>query len=584
MSDKTQQEKFNDIPNTNDKNEEEIVLKIEFDDEPEIKAVDKNQLDVIDDVVDTKDTKKDIVIDLDDTIESSTTKSTIEFTENTEKNQTTENTDDQDNNENDIPFIDPSVYTYKKKKSVKKYVIAGIVGLLAVFYFSGVLYFNLHFGTYTTINGYNVSGYTIDEVEQLIIKDLNAYEVTIRFKNGEEKISNGDGSLNINTSASVKHIKSQTNPFLWFIGLNEEKDYTLEFVVEYDKESMKSYLSQSPFMDESKMIDSTDAKVVMEEGKVLVVPDVTGTRLDKEKVYETVFNTLDNGDIIVSLEESDCYIPANITVDSEIIQKSAENAEAFLSIEANYDFLGNIYTIPKEDLCSMGYLAEDGTVKLSKTNIEMYARDFAEKYTTVDKKRKFRTHDGKLIYIQGEDGYGWELDPEQEAIELYDYMCKMESFTKKPATIQEGYAFWELNDIGGSYVEVDLADQRVYVYQDGLRIYETPCVSGYPDWLHNTPAGLYDITYKDTYVKLRGEDYESPVTYWMPFNGDIGLHDATWRTEDNYTPDRYTWDGSHGCVNLPFAAAARIYELVEAGSPVVCYWDDEVEYVPADEQ
>lgn len=483
--------------------------------------------------------------------------------------------------EYDIPYIDPTVYEYKKKKHIKRYVLAAIIGLIIVVYFSGVLYFHLHFGTYTTVNGYNVSGYTVDEVEQLILKDMNAYEVTIRFKNGEEKIKNGDGSLNINTSATVDYIKNKYNPFLWFMQLNSKKEHTVEFVIDYDRESMKEYLSKSTFMDESLMKESTNAKVLMEEGKVLVVPDVTGTKLDKEKVYEAVFSTLDSGNIIVSLEESDCYIPAEITTDSPIIQKSAKNAEDFLNIEATYDFGGNYYTISKEDLCTMGYLdAETGEVKLSKTNIEMYARNFAEEYTTVNKKRKFRTHDGMLIYVQGKDGYGWKLDPDQEAIELYEYMCTMKSFTKKPATIQEGYAFWELNDIGGSYVEVDLTDQRVYVYQDGFRIYETPCVTGYPDWLHKTPGGLYDITYKDTYVKLRGEDYESPVTYWMPFAGDIGMHDASWRSEEDYTPDRYTWDGSHGCVNLPFAAAARIYELVETGSPVVTYWEDELEFVP----
>ena len=504
--------------------------------------------------------------------------------EDSNSNDKSEEKKNKNGEEYDIPFIDPTVYSYKKKKHVKRYVFLGLIGLLAIAYFTGVLYFYLHFGPYTTVNGYNVSGYTIDEVEQLIVNDMNAYEVTIRFKNGEEKIKNGDGSLNINTSATVSHIKEQYNPFLWFMQLTDEKNHTVEFVIDYDKEAMKQYISKSQFMDESKMKPSTDAKVVMEEGKVLVVPDVTGTVLNKDKVYETIFTTLDSGSIIVSLEESDCYIPAEITVDSEIIKKSAENAENFLAIEASYDFLGNIYTIPKEDLCTMGYLdAATGEVKLSKTNIEMYARNFAEKYTTVDKKRKFRTHDGMLIYIQGEDGYGWELDPDQEAVELYENMCTMKSFTKKPATIQEGYAFWELNDIGGSYVEVDLTDQRVYVYKDGFRVYETPCVSGYPDWLHKTPGGLYDVTYKDTYVKLRGEDYESPVTYWMPFNGDIGMHDATWRAESDYTPDRYTWDGSHGCVNLPFGAAAKIYDLVETGSPVVCYWEDEIEFVPVGE-
>ena len=72
-------------------------------------------------------------------------------------------------------------------------------------------------------------------------------------------------------------------------------------------------------------------------------------------------------------------------------------------------------------------------------------------------------------------------------------------------------------------------------------------------------------------VTLKGADYESPVTYWMPFNGGIGLHDATWRSR--FGGSIYYYSGSHGCVNLPYSAAADIYSIVEAGMPVVCYWD-----------
>jgi len=55
----------------------------------------------------------------------------------------------------------------------------------------------------------------------------------------------------------------------------------------------------------------------------------------------------------------------------------------------------------------------------------------------------------------------------------------------------------------------------------------------------------------------------------MPFNGDIGLHDATWRSR--FGASIYKRDGSHGCVNLPLSAAKTIFEHVEAGFPVLCY-------------
>ena len=79
------------------------------------------------------------------------------------------------------------------------------------------------------------------------------------------------------------------------------------------------------------------------------------------------------------------------------------------------------------------------------------------------------------------------------------------------------------------------------------------------------------------HVNLRGPkledgtyEWDSPVTYWMPFNGGIGLHDATWKS--SFGGSRYTWAGSHGCVNLPWSTADKLYPMVEAGTPVICHY------------
>jgi hypothetical protein len=58
----------------------------------------------------------------------------------------------------------------------------------------------------------------------------------------------------------------------------------------------------------------------------------------------------------------------------------------------------------------------------------------------------------------------------------------------------------------------------------------------------------------------------------MPFNGNIGLHDSTWRS--TYGKNIYKTNGSHGCINLPPSAAAVIYENIEKGMPVICYYLD----------
>ncbi len=68
---------------------------------------------------------------------------------------------------------------------------------------------------------------------------------------------------------------------------------------------------------------------------------------------------------------------------------------------------------------------------------------------------------------------------------------------------------------------------------------------------------------------LTGQDYNSEVSFWLPFNGDVGIHDASWRSE--FGGSIYKTRGSHGCVNTPYSAMKTIYENVKIGYPVVVY-------------
>ena len=76
-------------------------------------------------------------------------------------------------------------------------------------------------------------------------------------------------------------------------------------------------------------------------------------------------------------------------------------------------------------------------------------------------------------------------------------------------------------------------------------------------------------TYTQKDATLNGENYSTPVKYWMPFNGNIGMHDASWRSSFGGTI--YKYNGSHGCVNLPPAVAKKVFQYVKAGTPVICY-------------
>ncbi len=72
---------------------------------------------------------------------------------------------------------------------------------------------------------------------------------------------------------------------------------------------------------------------------------------------------------------------------------------------------------------------------------------------------------------------------------------------------------------------------------------------------------------------LRGPGYASFVYYWVPVYKAIGIHDATWR--NRFGGEIYLAGGSHGCVNVPLEQMKILYADIEAGLPVILYYEDD---------
>lgn len=138
-------------------------------------------------------------------------------------------------------------------------------------------------------------------------------------------------------------------------------------------------------------------------------------------------------------------------------------------------------------------------------------------------------------------------------------------------------------DLERKIVIVDLSEQNAKLYDGNRIIVDTPVVTG----KNSTPTdqGYFDIDSKETNRYLKGPGYSSYVDYWMPYNGDEGLHDAEyhtdydengnavishgWRNYSEFGGSTHEYNGSHGCVNLPNEAAKKIYENVEVGTKVI---------------
>ena len=122
-----------------------------------------------------------------------------------------------------------------------------------------------------------------------------------------------------------------------------------------------------------------------------------------------------------------------------------------------------------------------------------------------------------------------------------------------------------IKELPDKYIEVDISDQNIKYHNGEEIMLESDVVTGKQNSM-DTRIGMFEIYGKQTARYLMGNSY---VDYWMPFDGGIGLHDASWR--DEFGGEIYINSGSHGCVNLPFEIAKQIYENSEVGTKVLVH-------------
>lgn len=137
--------------------------------------------------------------------------------------------------------------------------------------------------------------------------------------------------------------------------------------------------------------------------------------------------------------------------------------------------------------------------------------------------------------------------------------------------------------IPAKVIVVSTEQQSARLYQSGQQVYSTAVTTGGPEL--PTDPGIFQIYFKTTPFVFHSPWPPSspyyypptPITFWMPFDGAEGLHDASWRTDfgpgSNLAPTDLgtgrTILGTHGCVNLPFDAAQFVWNWAPVGTTVV---------------
>ena len=452
-----------------------------------------------------------------------------------------------------------------------------IVGIALIIYLLGSLYFMNHFYIRAKVNGVGASFKSAQATYDKIVGSADKY--TISFKDGEgnvvNEVNSSDLGVGVNYDVSqVQELLDFQTGFNWIGRLIIPAEYYTATGNSYDIDKVKAVASSLDFSNQKSTTESQDAYINFDGDKFVIVDEVYGDRIDQEGVEEAIIYAVENLQTEINLADGTCYNKPNVKADDANIKTAVDTLNKYMDIDIHYD-LGEGYTeeIPAATKATWFTWDDSFNVSFDRDAIGEFVNAMGDKYNTYGKKKEFTTTSGETIEVPA-GSFGWRIAYDGEIDQIISDFQAGEDVTRDFTYLYYGTSHGE-HDYGNSYVEVNLSEQHVYVYKDGEMVFDTDCVSGKISANHGTHTGVYPIAYKQTDATLRGDNYESHVNYWMPFNMGEGLHDATWRS--SFGGNIYKTGGSHGCVNLPLSAAKTIYEIVEAGWPVIVFYTGNTE-------
>ena len=456
-------------------------------------------------------------------------------------------------------------------KCNKPLVIAlGIVTLLLVVYIVGAVIFKgrTMFGTF--VNGVDCSNKTVEEIKTILSEKLDNYQMEIVTVDGKtETVKGEDIGLRYENIDELDGLCENQNAFTWPASIFTQTDLSIDLKTTYDKEATKKIIESFDFMNKSKMIAPENAEIIGYCDGVKIKNSVFGTTIDENTVYtkfdEMVLALKEQWD----LKETDCYVGPQMLEESEDFSKLKEAAETVGKTRINYSDSGKTVGIDGNTAVTWLMLNDKKQVVLNNEKLGAFVAGLSATYNESHPvARTFKTSYGTPINV-GTTTYGKTLNESAEYSRLNADILAGKVETIAPSLTNFGNPESGEYNPGGTYVEINIGKQRLFCYKDGVKVVDTAVITGKTSASWDTPVGIYSIYAKQTDRMLTGPDYSVHVDYWMPFYQDYGLHDSSWHNIFGY--DLFTLWGSHGCINIPTAAAGVIYNSVSVGTPVILY-------------
>ncbi len=469
--------------------------------------------------------------------------------------------------------------TSLKEKSSKSgwKIIAAVFGALLIIYLLGIIFFGTHFYFHTNIGGKNYSLRNKKSLKEEISKTPMDIDITLVGKD-DRSLAFNSNDVGMSYKLDEEMLSVDANyigAIKWPVYIFKSNNRPASAMVDYDVSKLMSFLSKQAIFKNHGAIAPESAYIGnydQTSNTVTIVPEKEGTILDMKNTlaaFEEAFEdiTVDSKELRIDLAETGCYKEPAVKADNEQLLQSLDKANEYLKAEVIYDLNDGSETVKGAEIAR--WLVTNKTeVELDPQLVRNYVEYLASTYDTYNRFFNFTCADGSVRTIRRYD-YGWKIDVDGEVDQLISDIESGLHTEREPLYSSKGYIKGQ-NDIGGSYVEVNMTAQHLYLWVNGEITLEAPVVTGDMATDCATPMGIFGIKFKKEDTILRGPTWEDHVYYWMPFYQNYGMHDATWREE--FGGDIFTNNGSHGCVNLPLDHAGVIYNTVAENYPVICYY------------
>lgn len=495
--------------------------------------------------------------------------------------------DDEDDEDDDEEDDEP--HHRKRAGLITAILLIGLLVVIGGVYLVMAFHFRSHFYSNTVINGMDVSGMTVEQAKSAVTKEIRNYKLVIKERDGiSEVLSGEDMKLAYIDDGEIDRLMDEQESLKWFLSLSRSKDFNVVADTAYDEAAVEACVAALECLQTENIIEPVDAKLVETADGASITPEIIGNKVDEQKLLKAVKKALDQMEPSVDLTEPDIYIYPAVRSDDAGLKTRMDDWNAYLNLNITYSFGDNVETVPKEKLAAA--LKDDGKkVTIASDWVRELVGEWGDKYNTFGRERKFKTHSGEIVTLPaytlktGEldpktkeelthtSDYGWLLDSEATTADLQSAIEAKTSGSRQPIFKYSAMG-WDNGDLTGNYVEISLKEQHMWVYQNGVCVVDAPVVTGNPYVLTATYPGCFAIDAKKspaTLGTLATQGYSTDVTWWVPFDGGRGLHDAPWR--DVFGGTEYEQNGSHGCVNTPPEIMKKVYDAVSIGEAVCVY-------------